>query len=262
MNDKQMLLDRYYQTFINLKRTRDFFIGLADYIDYADLVPDFDKLTTELSKQGQPLIDRANELEAKAIARFDEVKTDIESYVATHHLDDERIKKAFEEYDGFRQGKATSSSGMPNALHHCLYPILEIMRDMTEHRDFFSKYVTYFDRDNMLVRSYLDLPELNEYNEARAAIRTGTTTTLWGELNEIAQLYQIIKRGQELWQKAKDTYNADPSSGNYMNVFNFGLLSGELPRMTMTRSWSARRMPNTSSIWSWKSTRRQITNTT
>jgi hypothetical protein len=249
MDDKQLLLDRYYQAFISLDHPLDFFIGLADYIDYADSVPEFDRLTTEISKQGQPLLEKVNELEAKSVVGLDKAKIEIEAYVAAHKIEDERIKKEFAEYESFREGKSTSSSGMPNALHHHLYPILEIMRDMPEHREFFSKYVTYFDKDNMIIRNYLDLPELNQYNEARTAIETGRKTTLWGELNEIAQLYQIIKRGPELRQKAQEAYQTASKTS-------------ALPKMNMTKSCKSSKTDSIGSTLNSMSTQKQITSIT
>jgi hypothetical protein len=46
--DRNQLLQKYFDSFINLTNPNDFFVGLTDYMEYADSVPEFDRITTSL----------------------------------------------------------------------------------------------------------------------------------------------------------------------------------------------------------------------
>lgn len=203
MDDKQIALNRLFDTFINKDAPREFFLGLADYIDYMDAVPEFDRLTNEIAKQGQPLFEKENELKDVAVKQLDEAKKDIEAYVEKNGLTNEKTKRAFMEYESFREEKSLSmTGGLPNALAHQLIDVIEMLHGMPEHREFTAKYVTHFDKDELFIQTYLQSKELLEYNEERKEIEQARDDSLWGALNHVGRLYHTIKRGRELVHNA------------------------------------------------------------
>lgn len=235
MDEKLRILERLFNSFIKDDNPKRFFIGLADYIDYMDAVPEFDTITTEIGKQGQPLFDQENKLKEAAIGKIDVAREEIEAYIKENHLENPSTEKAFGEYDSFRAGKSLSmTGGLPNALAHQLISVLEMLRELPEHKDFFQRYVAYFDKDDTLIREYLPIKELAEYNEERTEIEAERNSSLWGALNSVARLYQTVKRGREHLRDAIDTHRdsinteentADPKA--FLDVLNNSFLFDE-----------------------------------
>jgi len=53
--DKLDILERYYNAFINLENPRNFFIGMADYLEFADSIPEFDHITKNIFAEKKAL---------------------------------------------------------------------------------------------------------------------------------------------------------------------------------------------------------------
>lgn len=68
--DKLQLLDRYFNSFIYVESPREFFIGLAEYLEYADSVPEFDKITTDLYNKRLPLENEFSASQALVVKRL------------------------------------------------------------------------------------------------------------------------------------------------------------------------------------------------
>src|SRR5437016_1432537 len=102
--DKTQLLQKFFDSFINLTNPHDFFVGLADYMEYADSVPEFDRITSELTVKRKEYEDKLNELSKIAISRLDELKNKLEIYVKKHHIENSVIESALKEYKAWKDG--------------------------------------------------------------------------------------------------------------------------------------------------------------
>lgn len=79
--NKLDILERYYNTFINLEDPRDFFIELADYIELIDSVPEFEAVTKDILAQKKPLEERLAALEKVCLERIAKIHDELLAYV-------------------------------------------------------------------------------------------------------------------------------------------------------------------------------------
>ena len=145
--DKLDILERYYNAFINLDNPRDFFIGMAEYLEFLDSVPEFDRITADIVAQRKSLEDKLETLKKVALEKLTEVHDELFAYVSEHKIESEEIKRLFEqEYDGWISGKIAGSNSLPDALHDALGDVIILLYRMPEHKDFVSKYMEYYIR--------------------------------------------------------------------------------------------------------------------
>jgi len=60
-------LDRYFKAFQDQKRDWDFFIGLADYMNLLDEIPEIKDITEKFKEAEEKMIDRIQDAEKPAI---------------------------------------------------------------------------------------------------------------------------------------------------------------------------------------------------
>lgn len=96
--DKLDIFERYYNAFINLDNPRDFFIGMADYLEFLDSVPEFDRITADIVAQRKPLDEKLGGLKKIALEKIAVVRDELLAYISKHKIDDENIKRTLGNY--------------------------------------------------------------------------------------------------------------------------------------------------------------------
>src|SRR3989344_2083270 len=134
--DKMDILERYYNAFINLENPRDFFIGMADYLEFLDSVPEFDRITADIVAQRKPLEEKLEAFKKVALEKIAEVHDQLQAYVSEHKIEDQGVQRAFSDYDGWLNGKIAGSSSLPDALHDALGDVIILLYRMPEYKDF------------------------------------------------------------------------------------------------------------------------------
>jgi len=225
--DKLDILERYYNAFINLDNPRDFFIGMAEYLEFLDSVPEFDRITADVVAQRKSLEDKLETLKKVALEKLTEVHDELLAYVSKHKIENEEIKRLFEqEYDGWISGKIAGSSSLPVALHDALGDVIVLLYRMPEHKDFVSKYME-FTRDKTAIRHYLSLQEFTDFNELEQELKRKHETELWGLLDQISWLYETVKRGREKHKALVEEHKKTRSSRASWDILNYSVLIGE-----------------------------------
>lgn len=225
--DKLDILERYYNAFINLDIPRDFFIGMADYLEFLDSVPEFNRITADIVAQSKPLEEKLESLKKVALEKLAKVHDELSAYISKHKIENEEIKRLFEqEYDGWISGKVAGSSSLPVALHDALGDVIILLYRIPEHKDFASRYME-FTRDKTAIRHYLSIQEFTEFNELEQEIKRKNDTELWGLLNHISWLYETVKRGREKHKALVEEHKKTRSSQASFNILSYSVLVGE-----------------------------------
>lgn len=130
------ILERYFNTFIGLDDPKDFFIGMTDYLNYGDVLPEFDLITTQISGMPRELTSRYEAQQKTALEKVATAHKEITAYVAKKKIEHPGIKNALKEYGDFVEKRAFSSSPLSYTLHDELHDALEILYALPEHKEF------------------------------------------------------------------------------------------------------------------------------
>src|SRR3989344_4553042 len=171
--DKTQLLERYFNTFINQEHPKQFFIGLKDYLDYGNNIPEFDYITSSISNQASPLFKRHEQQIRIALEKVKEVHKEINSYIQKHKIKDENITKSLKDYDDFLNERAHGNRPLAVFLYDHLSEIVQSLHSLPEHKKFAEKYVEYLRPDKVHISRYIHLKELDELYEIKDEIERG-----------------------------------------------------------------------------------------
>jgi len=219
------ILERYYNAFIGQDNLRDFFIGFCDYLDYAETVPEFDWITSDVSAQPQPLFKQLAEQEAIALKRLDEIKAKLQVYISKNKIEDKVVLSALEEYEGHKSGHIQSSMSLPYALHFKLRDVVEFLYRMHEHQKFATRYIEFLDDEKTRVRRYLPIKEVDAFLETRKEVERGGKFDIWGQQQKLYRLYDIIRKGRERHKKLVERDQNEIGVG--FQLLNLGVILGE-----------------------------------
>lgn len=81
------ILERYYNAFIEQKDPKVFFIGMTDYLDYGDTIPEFDWITSQISLMPKPLTDKLEKEQEVALAKIKPIHAEISAYVSEKKIE-------------------------------------------------------------------------------------------------------------------------------------------------------------------------------
>lgn len=194
--EKTKLLQTFYESFINLTNPHDFFIGLADYLEYADSVPEFDRITAELTVKRKEHEDKLNELSNLAIVKLDKFKDQFEAYVKKHKIENPAIENAFKEYVAWKDGLINGSRPKVLSLHDLLCDVVRALHGLPEHKEYASKYIEFWEHDNTAIKYFLPIKEIKEFTDYKEEFDEISKSELWGQVNKLGWIFQVIKHGK------------------------------------------------------------------
>lgn len=200
---------------------------MADYLEFLDSVPEFDRITADIIAKRKSLEKKLEELKKIALEKLAKVHDELLAYVSKHKIESEEIRRLFEqECDGWLSGKIVGSSNLPDALHDALGDIIILFYRMPEHKDFVSRYME-FTRDKTAIRHYLSIQEFTDFYELEQEIKRKIETELWGLLDQISWLYETVKRGREKHKALVEEHKKTGSTRASWDILNYSVLVGE-----------------------------------
>lgn len=224
--DSLQILERYYQSIVNKEAPKAFFLALIDYIDYADKIPEYDYLTTQISNQPRTLFEKLKNQEQLANKRLDEVRKEIGEYISKNKIERTAITDALHNYDSFKAGRSFSSNSMPTTLHIELSDIIQVLYALPEHKSFVERFMEFSDAEKTRMRNYLHIKEVDDFEESLEEFRRGRDNAIWGIQGFIYELYDAIQKGRDNWKGLVERHkNKDPRAT--WEMFNYGVLIGE-----------------------------------
>jgi hypothetical protein len=206
------LLERSYRSFINLEAPRDFFIGMADYLDYLRSIPEFKTILLILLEQCQHAEDEVEKLRPTAITGLENLKTEIRVYVTSQKKQDLPTLKALSAFDAIISGANFPKKNSVPTLIEKLKDALRPLSHKESDKEFVSRFQAVLDyNDSNLGREVFPLRVVETYLEAKAEFEKKYAIELWGSMDWIYQQYEIIKQGEnrqkELFQSLKTQWN-------------------------------------------------------
>lgn len=224
--DSLQILERYYNTFIDEEDARNFFIGLKDYIEYGDQIPEYDYITSLISSQGSPLFERYNEQTIIALEKVKEMHKKISSYIKKQNIKDENIEKSLREYDDFLHGRKHGNHPLVIFLHNNLSDVLQTLHELSDHKKFTENYVEYLRPDKMHVSKYLSLKEMDELYAIENEIEKGKKNEIWGAQYHIYGLYDVMCKGEKHYKDIQERYRKKDAKASF-DILNYSVILGE-----------------------------------
>lgn len=210
MKDVNSVLERYFQSFINADNHRTFFLGLAEYAQFVDEIPETQAVVADILAKREDLQKRLDDVEAKFVLDANKVRDEIEIKIKKHGLMDDDLKSYFAEYDKFRKKEVMRvdiSACQGEEMSAYLMSIINHLRK-NGHLDLTKMYVT---EKNTYPRTELSYsPYLQPFNELLKEYKSDGELGVWRAWNELAQVYTMVYNGDKEFSKwiDKDFGNA------------------------------------------------------
>lgn len=221
------LLERYYAAFIDQQDAKAFFLGMVDYLDYLDGVPECDLLTSRISETFKPLSERHDKQHEAAMKAVEAAHKKISSYISKKKVQNETIARALQEYADFKEERAiAASTPLAFSLFLRLQDALMALYAIPEHKDFALQFVVVSPTNNTIVRQYLPIQEMTDFQETRDELERGAEDALWGVQMHIYDLRNFIKQGREKHRKIVERMKNKEQQA-YLDVLNHGVVMGE-----------------------------------
>lgn len=233
--DKVELLERHYSAFINLTDQHSFFLGLFDYLNYADSEADFERVLAKLVAEQKKKEVFLGTIEAKAIEQLDKIRVEIEVYVNRAKIKSSLLTASFKEYSQWKDGLAKGNLPLSYNLRDVLCDVVKVLLETEEHKPFASHYVEFWPHDSSLIKDMVLPRELQQFNDALQELNEEKKSALWGQLNELVIPYQIIKSGlqthKDLVKKFKEGDVKERNEAGFDLVFGHSPVYGAWKRI-------------------------------
>lgn len=116
--DKVQVLERYYNSFIDLTDSKGFFLGIADYFDYLQTVPEFDQIGREIRLQEKSAHHKLQELHDIALTKVKAIHDEFWAYCLQHNFfENQAIKNIFKDYDDYVSERTASSRNLADSTY-------------------------------------------------------------------------------------------------------------------------------------------------
>lgn len=226
--NKIELLERYYSSFIDQESHKDFFLGMADYLEFADSTSEFTKILDNLVLQGKGKHEKLDSLGCHLIKRVDKIKEDVENYITEKGIIDPSVLNEIEEYNSHQKKLIVSSQPLPLALYECLTDILIALYNLPEHKVFSGEFLKLSKVGEELHAFRLQhFDEYLSYIDLYEEIKSEKDNALWGQLEQIATLYHVIKYGRKKHKELVKTHTDNRTTLNFWNALNYSSYVGE-----------------------------------
>jgi len=223
MDKKIELLKMWFDAFIDNENPKEFFIGMADYLNQFDTVPEFDRITNEIHAQYKPLDEKLKSLEGIALKRLKEIYKEVLNYISENKIEDEAVNKNIKECEDWIAGRTAGDGGVVSGLHIELEDTISALYKLPEHKEFALRYIELYKGNPNLVNRYVKSQEVEDFEEYRRELKRKSEIEFWGILSRIGDMLQTIKRGREIYQSMVDEYKKTNSSQISINMLNYSI---------------------------------------
>ncbi len=224
--DPLQILERYFNTFITQDDPKHFFIGMADYLNYGDALPEYDWITTQISAMPQAQIKKLEEQDKVAMEKVKVLHDEIASYIKKKKIDIPAVDNALRECQQVFDGHVHGSNPMPYMVHLRLYDIVQALYPLPEHKEFASSCIVFSERDKTQPVQYLPVKELDELMETKKELERGADDAIWGIQAHIYHLRDVVNKGREIGKGISERIK-NRELGATWDMMNFGVVMGE-----------------------------------
>lgn len=221
------ILERYYKTFIDNENPRDFFIGMTDYFEFTEKVPEFEAVCLKLIQDGHKKSSELESLAKSLIVACDKIKEKIEEYIKTNQIKELAVTNSLQEYNDWKDGKIAGSLGVPLSLHDCLFDTLEAINRDPKHLTFVSEFAKVIQVNEKPFLSKFTFKEYEDYRELNDEIDRDLKLTLWGQLGFLLELYNVIKKGRKEYKDLVTEHKETRSIQTSWKIMNYSIIVGE-----------------------------------
>lgn len=185
------MLDRYYDTFITLEDDYEFFIGMADYLKYADSIPSIKQVASQLPKLRIKAEDDLKRLQDAAVADLVVTCNELKKISKKNGAVSAIFEKEFEDFQSWLDGKFAGSMPLPASLFHILARVVHELQKLG-YKDNVKKYIVFWDKQPEVIRDYVLSNKYSEYIKQKQIFDIGMKNELWGIFNQLALAFLIV----------------------------------------------------------------------
>lgn len=220
------ILERYFNTFIVHDDPKDFFIGMADYLNYGDGIPEYDWITTQISSMPKAQMDKLDEQNKAALEKVQATHDEIAAYIKKKKINIPEVDNALRECKQIFDGHVHSSMPVPYMLHLRLYDIIRTLYALPDYKTYASKFIVFSEHDKTQPREYMPTKELDDLMETKNELERGSDDAIWGIQGHIYTLRDVVNKGREIG-KGITARIKKQEPGATLDMLNFGVLMGE-----------------------------------
>lgn len=214
--DKVQLLERYFNAFINITKPRDFFIGMADYLDLTNSFPEFEHVNKDINAPKKELERRLEYFRTIALEKVLLIYKEISKYIKDKEINNREISEELKECEGWIKGDIVGSNSKPIGLHISLGDIINCLYKIPEHKDFASKYIEFYKGRPDSINRFVPIKEVWELMDLENEFKAKEDIELLGQVEDISRLYETIKRGRDIHRELKEKKNIMDTLGHGM----------------------------------------------
>jgi hypothetical protein len=229
-------LERHYQSFINEKRDKDFFIGLSDYVKYAIETPEINNIFKKIDKERKESEDKLNKYEKEAIEEIEKVKNKLLKKIKQSKICYDGLNKLIQKYNEYyKSKKLLTPYSKAETLADCLMDIFKNLREngykkLTEdfiiegknNPEIIAETKKYYPK---IIPKYYCFPKLDLYLKEKAEYEE-EKVKLGKAFRNLMIVYKIV------FEKKKELDSLMKKEDKWEEAFNFFRALGELELVT------------------------------
>jgi len=123
MNTIIETLERYYNSFKDAKRSKDFFIGLEYYVEYIEETPELNKIIKIILKEEEDLINEIKKYENVALQELNHSKIALLKIIKDNKISFKELDQELKELELYENGKISSTERKSIEMERYLFDI-------------------------------------------------------------------------------------------------------------------------------------------
>jgi len=184
------ILERQYQSFINQERDWNFFLGLADYVEFINKTPDFKEALSKIKEKKEKEIKIIEKLEKEAVIELQKIKKELLEIIKTEKFTCEGLPEALLKLEDYEKGKIDSNHYKSSRLNEGLRNLIKVLaeKEGIRYEELVKNYslLKYSISKKLLLRMGKSL-EFQRKKEIE----------LWGAYDKLQLVFRLIKLGEK-----------------------------------------------------------------
>ncbi|MSU60430.1 MAG: hypothetical protein EXS52_00755 [Candidatus Staskawiczbacteria bacterium] len=184
MGNQTGSLERYYNTAVQSKKDWGFFLGVADYFELIEELPELKPLIDKIFTERDKALEEIHKIEPEAVKELQDFKKELLATIKKGRIKKEGLQKAIEELNDLESGKLKPHNYQSSRLDEGLKNLVRLLSDDEE--DFKKNYGHSGISKKHLTRQALSLKLSGEKEK-----------TIWGAYINIRNVFRVIKEYYE-----------------------------------------------------------------
>lgn len=209
---KIALEQRYKAISGNAKSNWDFFLYIADYVQFVDQTKGMSGYIALIQEERENDHKMLKDLEKKLMSEIEAVREKLDEIVSGNETFTKLVSKDLQEYDDYKQGRLLSSQPLAESLHEKIVDAVQTLF-YKGHKNKLTDFIEVDSKDPSEIHRYIFAPTIDGYAEEKESVGGRKKTSLWFAWNELTLAYVSIYRAKSFYEDLQkegrrwDAYN-------------------------------------------------------